>query len=74
MMNNFYSQRPDIQHANPLYNQLVQKPYENKQSEEIAKAVKAVSDLYDAFKNIAPEYQNQAHIRCIAKIFEKLRE
>ncbi|MBQ7903191.1 MAG: hypothetical protein IJ362_05620 [Oscillospiraceae bacterium] len=74
MMNNFYSQRPDIQHANPLYNQLVQKPYEDKRYEEIARAVKAVSDFCDSMKNIAPEYQNQAHIQCIAKIFEKLRE
>ncbi len=60
--------------VNPLYNQFVQQQYENKQSEEIAKAVKAVSDFCDAMKNIAPEYQNQAHIRCIAKIYEKSRE
>ena len=72
-MNPLYYQMFNPQYANNEYlRQLQLHQYDSEQRQEIIKAVRAIHDYFDAFRNIAPEYQQMAFNACVAAVVEEM--
>ncbi len=72
-MNPLYEQIFNQQYVNPAYLQQIQyQQYHSEQQMEIAKAVKALHEYFDAARKIAPQYQQQAFYACAAAILEEM--
>ena len=72
-MNPLYDQMFNQQYVNPEYLRQVQvQQYHAEQQKEIANAVKALQDYFDAAKKIAPEYRQAAFCACAAVILEEM--
>lgn len=68
MYNLFYDQMFNPQYVNPnYYHTLQQQQYENKQQEEISKAVKAIHDLCAAVSKLDAQHQQIAFQACLAQ-------
>lgn len=71
---------------NPLYDQIFNQQYVNpnylhnlqfhraEQQTEMAKAVKALHDYFEAVRKIEPEYQQQAFWACATAILEEMNK
>ncbi len=72
-MNNnyFYDQFFNPQYVNPLYYQQNQAEiirYQQDQNNEVAKVVKAVHDLCEAYNKLDPQHQQQAFFLALAEM------
>ena len=68
-MNTFYNKMFNPQYVNlGYYRQIEYMQREVKQSEEIGKAVKAISDLCEAIKEIDDQHQEIAMAACLAEM------
>lgn len=73
-MNPLYDQFFNPQYVNANYLQTLQQQYHNEQIIEIEKAVKAVHDYCEAVRRIAPEYQQEAFVRCAMAAVDEMRK
>ena len=75
-MNQLYEQLFNPQYVNEEYirQQLRYQQYREEQQEEIAKAVKAIHDYFDAARKIAPEFQNEAFFQCVVAALEEMNK
>lgn len=74
-MNPLYDQIFNQQYVNETYlQQLQMQQYHNQQQIEIANAVKALHDYFNAARKIAPEYQQQAFWACATAILEEMNK
>lgn len=74
-MNQLYYQLFNPQYANEAYlRQLQWQQYDANQRKEIIKAEQAIHDYFDAFRKIAPEYQQMAINACIAAVVDEMSQ
>lgn len=74
-MNFLYDQNQmfNQQFVNPAYIQDLQaRLHHQEQTQEIAKAVKAIKDYCEAIKKITPDYREQAFCACATVVLEEL--
>ncbi len=68
-MNTFHNQMFNPQYVNlEYYRQIEQLQYEARQTEEVAKAVKAIHDLCEAVKHMDDRHQQIAFSACLAEM------
>lgn len=68
-MNTFYNQMFNPQYVNlQYYRQIEQMQYQDKQNEEVSKAVKAIHDLCEAVKHLDDHHQQIAFSACLAEM------
>lgn len=72
-MNPWYDQMFNPQYVNPNYLQQLQMQHDYAQRQEIAKAVKAIHDYFDAARKIEPQYQEMAFGACISAALEEMQ-
>ena len=72
-MNQWYGQMFNPQYVNQNYQQQLQMQHDYEQRQEIAKAVKAIHDYFDAARKIEPEYQEMAFAACIATVLDEMQ-
>ena len=71
-MNTFYNQMFNPQYVNAQYYYQIQKQYQAKQNEEVAKVVKAFHDFCEAAKQLDSEHQKIAFAACLADMAMEL--
>ncbi len=62
------------QYVNYNYLQQMQMQHDFEQRQEIAKAVKAIHDYFDAARKIEPQYQERAFAACIAAVLDEMEK
>ena len=73
-MNQWYDQMFNPQYVNYNYLQQMQMQHDFEQRQEIAKAVKAIHDYFDAARKIEPQYQELAFAACIAAALDEMQK
>lgn len=73
-MNPLYEQMFNPQYVNQNYLQQLQMQHDFEQRQEIAKAVKAIHDYFEAARKIEPQYQEMAFGACIAAALEEMQQ
>ncbi len=63
-MNPIYEQIFNPQYVNPIYLRQCQMQHDCLQNMEIAKAVKAIHDYFDAMRKLDPQYLQKAFDAC----------
>lgn len=74
LSNPLYDQMFNPQYVNYHYLQQMQMQHDHAQRQEIAKAVKAIHDYFDAARKIEPQYQEMAFAACIAAALDELQQ
>ena len=73
-MNQWYGQIFNPQYVIYNYLQQMQMQHDFEQRQEIAKAVKAIHDYFDAARKIEPQYQELAFAACIAAALDEMQK
>ena len=73
-MNQWYGQMFNPQYVNYTYLQQMQMQHDFEQRQEIAKAVKAIHDYFDAARKIEPQYQEMAFGACIEAVLAEMQQ
>lgn len=73
-MNQWYGHMFNPQYVNQNYLQQLQMQHDYEQRQEIAKAVKAIHDYFDAARKIDPKYQEMAFAACIEAVLAEMQQ
>ena len=73
-MKQWYGQMFNPLYVNQKYLEQLQMQHDYEQRQEIAKAVKAIHDYFDAARKIEPEYQEMAFGACIAAVLTEMQQ
>lgn len=73
-MNPWYGQMFNPQYVNQDYLRQLQIQHDQEQREEIAKAVKAIHDYFEAARKIEPQYQSIAFAACITATLDEMNK
>ena len=73
-MNQWYGQMFNPQYVNQTYLQQLQMQHDYEQRQEIAKAVNAIRDYFDAARKIEPQYQEMAFGACIEAVLAEMQQ
>lgn len=73
LINPLYDQMFNPQYVNYHYLQKMQMQHDYAQHQEIAKAVKAIHDYFDAVRRIEPQYQEMAFGACVSAVLSEMQ-
>ena len=73
MSNPLYDQMFNPQYVNRQYLQQLQIQHDYEQRQEIAKAVRAIHDYFDAARKIEPQYQEMAFGACVSAVLAEMQ-